>query len=128
MDATTRSRLKKDLVAWLGTVGADGTPHATLVWFLWDGKTFLVYSVPGQKVRDISGNPRVELHLNSDPVGSEMVRVTGTARLDKRQPPAHRVPAYIRKYREEIKGFGWTPQVFAEQYHVAIRIRPTRFH
>ncbi len=123
-----RSRLKKDLVIWLVTVGADSRPHAVPVWFWWDGDSFLVYSVPGRKVSDIKANRNVELHFNTDPEGEEVLRVDGTASLDRKQAPAFRVPAYIRKYRDEIKGFGWTPKVFSDRYHVAIRIRPTRFY
>jgi len=123
-----QSRLKKDLVIWLATCGRDGSPHVLPVWFLWDGETFLIYSVPGQKVRDIEANPNVALHLNTDPEGEDVVRVQGTAKIVPKQPPAYQVPSYVRKYREQIKGFGWTPKVFSEQYHVAVRVRPTRFH
>jgi PPOX class probable F420-dependent enzyme len=127
-DKHAQSRLKKDLVIWLATCGRDGSPHAVPVWFWWDGKTFLIYSVPGQKVRDIEANPNVALHLNTDPEGEDVVRVDGKARIDPKQPPAYKVASYVRKYRDLIKGFDWTPKVFSEQYHVAIRVRPTRFH
>lgn len=127
-DKHAQSRLKKDLVIWLVTCGRDGHPHAVPVWFLWDGKTFLIYSVPGLKVRDIEGNPNVALHLNADPEGEDVIRVDGNARIDPKQPPAYKATSYVRKYRELIKGFNWTPKVFSEQYHVAIRVRPTRFH
>jgi PPOX class probable F420-dependent enzyme len=127
-DKHAQSRLKKDLVIWLATCGRDGSPHAVPVWFWWDGKTFLIYSVPGQKVRDIEVNPNVALHLNTDPEGEDVVRVDGKARIDPKQPPAYKVASYVRKYRDLIKGFDWTPKVFSEQYHVAIRVRPTRFH
>jgi PPOX class probable F420-dependent enzyme len=122
------SRLKKDLVIWLATVGRDGKPHVVPVWYLWDGKSFLIYSVPGQKVRDIDGNPHVALNLNSDPEASDVIRVDGIAKIVRREPPAYKVPAYVRKYRELIKGFNWTPQFFSEQYHVPIRVTPTRIH
>ena len=127
-DKHAQSRLKKDLVIWLATSGRDGSPHAVPVWFWWDGKTFLIYSVPGQKVRDIEANSNVVLHLNTDPEGEDVVRVDGKARIDPKQPPAYKVASYVRKYRDLIKGFDWTPKVFSEQYHVAIRVRPTRFH
>ena len=122
-----QSRLKKDLVIWLATVGGP-LPHVVPVWFLWDGKSFLIYSVPGQKVRDIEANPNVALHLNSDPEGEDVVRVDGSAKIVADHAPAYKVPAYIRKYRELIKGYDWTPKVFSEQYKVAIRVKPTRFH
>jgi hypothetical protein len=38
------------------------------------------------------------------------------------------VPAYVRKYSRLIKGYDWTPKGFSEQYHIAIRIQPTRFY
>lgn len=123
-----QSRLKKDLVIWLATVGRDGRPHAVPVWFLWDGESFLIYSIPGQKVRDIQANPSVALHLNTDPEGGNVVRVAGAAKIVPSQPPAYKVPSYVRKYRELMKGYNWTPKVFAEQYHIAIRISSIRFH
>ena len=122
------TRIKRELVIWLATAGRDGRPHVVPVWFWWDGKSFLIYAIPGQKVRDIQSNPSVALHLNTDPVGEDVVRIDGTARIDTRQPPAYKVPAYVRKYREQIKGFDWTPKVFSDQYRFAIRVKPTRFH
>ena len=122
------TRLRRELVIWLATVGRDGHPHVVPVWFWWDGKSLLIYAVPGQKVRDIQANPNVALHLNTDPVGDDVVRIDGTAKIDSRQAPAYKVPGYVRKYREQIKGFDWTPKVFSDQYHFAIRVKPTRFH
>ena len=113
---------------WLATAGRDRRPHAVPVWFWWDGDSFLVYSVPGQKVRDIEANPKVQLHLNSDPEGGDVVRIDGLAKIEHDQEPAFKVPPYVRKYRTLIKEYGWTPKVFSDQYHVPIRIRPTRSH
>ena len=123
-----QTRLKRELVIWLATVGRDGHPHAVPVWFWWDGKFVLIYAVPGQTVRDIKANPNVALHLNTDPVGDDVVRIDGTARIDPKQLPAYKVPNCVRKYREQIKGFDWTPKVFSDQYHYAIRVTPIRFH
>ena len=128
MDRKKESRLKKDLVAWLCTVGADSRPHATLVWFLWDGESLVVYSVPGVKTRDIEGNPNVEMHLNSDADGNEMVRVDGAAEIASRKRPADLDPAYVRKYRASLKALGYTPDQFASEYFIQIRIRPVRVH
>ena len=127
-DKHVQTRLKRELVIWLATVGRDGHPHVVPVWFWWDGKSFLIYAVPGQKVRDIEANPNVALHLNTDPVGNDVVRIDGTAKIDPKQPPAYKVTNYVRKYRDQIQGLGWTPKQFSEAYHFAIRVRPTRFH
>ncbi len=122
-----QGRLRKEIVIWLATAGADGRPNAVPVWFLWDGKSFLIYSIPGQKVRAIEANPKVALHLNTTPDGGDVLRIEGEAKRLRRQPPANRVPKYIRKYAALIKSYGWKPETFAREYHIAIRIRPTRF-
>ncbi len=93
------ARLQKEPIVWLTTVGSDRKPHAVPVWFWWDGKTFLIYSLPGRKVRDVEANPNVELHLNTDRTGDKVVMVEGRAEIAKDQPPATRVPKYIAKYR-----------------------------
>jgi PPOX class probable F420-dependent enzyme len=132
LDTTTRtgkrveSRLQKEIIIWLATSGAEGRPHAVPVWFWWDGKSFLIYSLPGQKVNDIEANPKVTLHLNTSPDGGDVVRIDGDAKRLRRQPLAHKVPTYIRKYAALIKGYDWTPESFARQYHIALRVLPTR--
>jgi PPOX class probable F420-dependent enzyme len=120
-------RLEKEIVIWLATVGADGSPHAVPVWFWWDGASFLIYSVPGQKVKDIEANPKVALHLNTTPDGGDVFRVDGSAKRLRRQPPAYKVPGYIRKYAGLIKSYAWKPEGFSRDYHVALRVMPARF-
>lgn len=123
-----QKRLDKDMVIWLTTVSPDRKPHAVPVWFWWDGHSFLIYSVPGQKVRDLQANPNVQLHLNTDRSGDVVVRFDGVAEILADHAPAYRVGKYLSKYRERIKGYGWTPKGFSDQYHVAIRVRPTRLY
>jgi hypothetical protein len=117
LDTTTASgkraqkRLEKEIIIWLATVGADGSPH----------------SVAGQKVKDIEANPKVALHLNTTPGGGEVLRVDGSAKRLRRQPPAHKVPAYIRKCAALVKSYGWKPEGFSSEYHIALRVTPARF-
>jgi PPOX class probable F420-dependent enzyme len=120
-------RLQKEIIIWLATSGAEGQPHAVPVWFWWDGDSFLIYSVPGQKVKDIEANSKVALHLNTGPDGDDVVRIDGEAKRLRRHPPASKVPTYIRKYAALIKSYTWTPESFERQYHIALRVRPTRF-
>lgn len=126
--ARVQKRLDGDVVVWLTTVGRDRHPHAVPVWFWWDGHSFLIYSIPGQKVRDLEANPNVQLHLNTDRSGDLVVRFDGVAQILTDHAPAYRVGKYLAKYRERIKGYGWTPKGFSDQYHVAIRVRPTRLY
>jgi PPOX class probable F420-dependent enzyme len=121
-------RFKKEKVIWLTTVGREGSPQPRPVWFLWERGRFLIYSqAPGRKLIHIRRNPKVALSLNSDRDGDDVVVVLGKARIDRRMPPADRVPAYVRKYRSSIKSLGATPAEFAAGYSVPITITPTSF-
>jgi PPOX class probable F420-dependent enzyme len=123
-----QSRLKREIVIWLATTNPNLRPLVVPVWFLFEDDKFLIYSVPGQKERNIVRNGNVSLHLNSTADGGDVVRIEGTAQVMKRQPPAYNVPAYLRKYASLIKSYGWTPQSFSEEYRVPIRVRTTKFH
>jgi PPOX class probable F420-dependent enzyme len=133
LDTTTdrgkhiQRRLEKELIIWLATSGIEGRPHAVPVWYLWDGDSFLIYSLPGQKVRDIEANPKVALHFNSTNDGGDVVRIDGDATRLRRHPPAYKVPDYVRKYASLIKSYGWTPESFSKDYNVVLRVRATRF-
>ena len=122
--ARAERRLREELLAWLVTVRADGTPVPVPVWFLWQGETFLVYSRPNTaKLRNITRNSRVALHLDGNGRGGDIVVVTGEAVVSEDDQPADEVPAYVEKYAELIERNGWTPRSFAADYSVPIRVR-----
>lgn len=124
--ARAERRLRAEQIIWLTTVGSSGQPQASPVWFLWDGREFLIYSRPNQKVRSIERHPKVALHLNDDGTGSDIVTLEGEARIDAAAPPAHEHTAYLDKYRDGISRIGSTPERFAADFRVAIRVTPTR--
>jgi PPOX class probable F420-dependent enzyme len=120
-------RLRSEQILWLTTVRADGQPQSSPVWFLWDGEALLVFSQPdAQKLRNLAGNPRVAVHLESDGTGEEVLTIDGTAAVDPAAPPSDRIEEYRVKYREGIQAMGSTPAELARDFSVAIRIRPTR--
>jgi PPOX class probable F420-dependent enzyme len=118
-------RLDRDAVIWLVTVGFDGTPQPRPVWFLWQQDQLLIYSRPGTfKLAHLAANPRVALHFDSDGWGGDIVVLTGEAHRDEAIPPADRVTAYIEKYTRGIQDIGMTPESFAADYSVPIRVKP----
>ncbi len=120
-------RLREEIVAWLVTVGRDGTPVPVPVWFLWDGDDeLLIYSKPDTpKLRNIARNPRVAVHLDGNGRGGDIVILTGDARLTD-DPPAPEVPEYVEKYEPRIAELGWTADSFAKDYSVALRVKADR--
>ncbi len=117
--------MTQERVVWLVTVGADLNPQPRPVWFLWDGDTILVYSQPrARKVAHIAAHPKVACHLNTDEDGSHVAVFLGKAAVDMKTPPADKMPAYLKKYRKGIRELEMTPEAFAKDYSVAIRIKP----
>jgi PPOX class probable F420-dependent enzyme len=134
LDITTEAgrraerRLHEGEIAWLTTVRQDGQPQSVPVWFLWDGQTFLTYSQPGrQKLRNIDTNSRVDLNLNSNAHGGDVVRAEGVADILEDAPPASEVPEYVEKYSAAIARIGFDPEGFARAYSVALRVTPERW-
>jgi PPOX class probable F420-dependent enzyme len=125
--ARVERRLREERIGWLTTLGTDGTPQPSPIWFLWDGRTFLIYSQPEQpKLRNIERNPKVALHLDSDGLGGNIVVITGEAGILRDVPSANEVPEYLEKYRPDIARIGMTPESFARAYSVAIRLSPRK--
>jgi PPOX class probable F420-dependent enzyme len=120
-------RLREERIIWLTTVGSDGTPQPNPVWFLWDGESILIYSLPkAARVGHIERNSRVSLNLDGNGKGGDIIVITGDARLSREEPSADRMPQYAEKYAEYIaKSFG-TPERFAEEYSLPIRVIPTK--
>jgi PPOX class probable F420-dependent enzyme len=120
-------RLREERLAWLTTVSPSGQPQPVLVWFLWDGDaSVLLYSRPDKpKLRNVAENPLVSLHLDGDGLGGDAVVCLGKARVSD-DPPADRVPEYVEKYGGFIERNRWTPESFAADYSVPLRIDISR--
>lgn len=120
-------RLAEERIIWLTTVRADGQPQTSPVWFLYEDGEFLVYSKAGTaRTANIAANPRVSLNLDGNGRGGDIVTIEGKARIDPDAPPSTAVPEYQHRYGGHIARNGWTPESFAADYPIAIRIRPAR--
>jgi PPOX class probable F420-dependent enzyme len=122
-------RLREAIIGWLTTITPDGAPRPVPVWFLWDGdRSMLLYSRPGKrKLANIEANPHVSLNLDSDGYDADIVICWGEMSLSD-DPPATEVPGYIAKYAQPIADLGWTPESFAADFSVPLRIELTRIH
>lgn len=120
-------RLRDEKIIWLTTTGADGTPQPAPVWFLWEGETFLIYSLASAKrLAHIERNPRVALNFDGDGSGGDIIVFTGEARRAADAAPADQNPPYAEKYRDLIAEEFQTAENFAAQYPLALRVTPTK--
>jgi PPOX class probable F420-dependent enzyme len=125
--ARAAQRLAEERIIWLTTVRGNGQPQASPVWFLYENGEFLIYSKTGTaRTENLERNPRVSLNLDGNGRGGDIITVEGVARFDPDAPASSALPVYQDKYRDNIARNGWTPESFARDYPVAIRIRPTR--
>lgn len=122
-----KRHLEDEYVIWLTTVDSNLTPQPRPVWFIWEDDSFLIFSKPNaHKVEHIEKNPKVALNFNTDETGDQHVIIfTGSAIFDTNCPPAHEVPAYLKKYESGILALDMTPEGFSMEYSRAIRINPT---
>ena len=122
-------RLREEIIGWLTTVTPEGQPQPIPVWFLWDGdRSILLYSRPEKrKLANIAANPNVGLNLDSDGVDADIVICWGEIRVSD-DPPADQVAEYVAKYAERIAALGWTPESFAGDFSVPLRIDVSRIH
>ena len=119
-------RLGDEIVVWLVTVRSDGTPEPSPVWFLWDGESFLIYSLPDTpRERNLRRNPRVALHFNDDR-GGDVVVFTGRAEIDEAAPSVPENAEYVAKYGERMTRISGSPENFGKRYSLPIRVRPDK--
>lgn len=129
--ARAAERLKTEDVGWLITIGPDGTPEPSPVWFLWNGAaSLLIYSQNAPKLRNIANQPRVAFHLNSDEHGNNVITFTGTARLDNAHPKVADYQPYLEKYDDGIKSIGYTTEQFSSGFDqpVIVTLEKLRGH
>jgi len=122
-----KKNIQSEYFIWLTTVDSQGTPQPRPVWFIWENDSFLVYSqAKAFKLKHIKKNPQVALHFNTaDALGEKrFIAFSGTAKIDKKSQPVDKNRAYLKKYKSGIARLGATPEQFAGEYSVAIRIAP----
>lgn len=125
--ADALARLESETAGWLTTMAPDGTPQSSPVWFIWDDGDLYLYSRRSPRVANIRENPRVSFNLDGNRLGGKVVVLEGTALIDETAPSVDRNDQYLAKYGPVMAERGWSPEWFAENYPVHIRISPTRF-
>jgi PPOX class probable F420-dependent enzyme len=132
-EAEVEALLASDAVAYLGTLGKDGFPQVTPIWFVWDGGAFYMTSLTekahvGRLERDPRASICVEVEEPERRDGerpNRSVRATGPAELftDIDGEWTRRI---TEKY---VRGPGQAEMTArrAGQERIVIRLQPVRF-
>ena len=121
------ARLQQDEIIWLTTVGRDGTPQPSPVWFLWEDDTVTIFSKPNApKIANIRRGGQVALHFNTDAGGDNVVVLTGQAQVADESAADVVSEAYLSKYAEGIKNLGMSAEQMTTEYSAVIRFTPAK--
>ncbi len=117
---THRDLLDAD-IAILATVGADGRPQLSAVWFLADGEKIRIsLNTSRQKVRNLRANPVVTLFILDRAAPTRYLEVRGDAELA--DDPGYAVADEVgKKYGADLRTFDGPGQ-----QRVVVTIHPVR--
>ena len=124
------ARLGNEQVAWFGTIGRDGFPHAVPIWFLWrDGRALIMSEPHTAKVKNLSENERALFHLEAGDDGEQVLMLRGLATISADPSTAwldRIADEYTAKYDEWMQRLGLTTRVMAERYSCLIEFTPLK--
>ena len=126
---SVRRRVQEEYLMWLTTVDMRGMPQPVPVWFWWDeaASNFLIYNQTRAKRLDqVRKNPLVALNFDGYGTGSGIIVFTGHAEISPDDPPADHHPLYLAKYRHWMTSKFGSPEQFAAEYSLAMRISPIK--
>lgn len=130
-DAERDEFLATQQVCRVATIGADGSPHATALWFGWDGDCLWLYSITrAKRWADLQRNPRISavidsgveyLELRGVEIMGEVEVVGEVPRTGAPNPELAEIEKiFARKY------MGGGDEMFHDGGHAWLRLRPTK--
>lgn len=118
--------LEERPTATLGTIRKDGSPQASVVWYLWDGSTFLISTIPTTaKWHNLRRDPRCSLCVE-EPESGQMVVVYGRAQLDDGDVRARTRDLVAKYYNNDADTDAHMERIFETNDRVLIEVTPDR--
>ena len=113
----------------VATVGADGAPHVTPLWFVWDGSALWLTSiVRSQRWTDVQRDDRVSVVIDAGADFTELrgVEISGRASVIGEVPrtgePVAELDVVERLYADKYAG----GTIFHDGRHAWLRIEPDK--
>jgi PPOX class probable F420-dependent enzyme len=112
--------------ATLGTVMGDGSPQASVVWYLWDDGEFVISTIDATaKWRNLRRDPRCSICVE-DPETGQMVVAYGSARLDEGDVRLRTRDLVDRYYDDPADTDAHMERIFRTDDRVLIIVEPER--
>jgi len=121
--------LRTERTCRVASVGADGSPHNTPLWFVWDGEALWLNSlVRSQRWTDLQRDPRVSVTVDAGEGYMELrgAELSGTVELVGDAPRTDTLAPELDE-PERLFGEKYTGgQFFIDGAHAWLRLRPTK--
>ncbi|HEX3336339.1 MAG TPA: pyridoxamine 5'-phosphate oxidase family protein [Jatrophihabitans sp.] len=122
--------LAEERICRVATVGVDG-PHATPLWFGWDGTSLWLYSiVKSQRWTDLTRDPRIGVTIDSgvDYLELRGVEITGTVEIVGSVPRTGEPDAALAAIEKHFanKYMGGADEMFHDGRHGWLRVTPNK--
>jgi hypothetical protein len=128
-DAERDAYLAEQRTCRVATIGPDG-PHATPLWFHWDGRAVWLYSITrSQRWADLMRDPRISVVVDAGHEYDELhgVEITGTVEIVGEVPrtgePNGELAAIEPAFAK--KNFG-IDEMFHDGRHAWLRVTPSK--
>lgn len=123
------SYLGEERVCRVATIGPDG-PHATPLWFAWDGSSLWLYSITrSRRWADLRADPRISAVVDGGHGYGELrgVEIMGTAEVVGEVPRTGAdVPALAEAERIFARKYLGSDELIYDGRHAWLRVTPTK--
>jgi len=109
---TSLELLESRIPARLAYVWTDGTPRVIPIWFLWNGREFVMATPPkAPKLKALVKNPRVSITIDDGGFPYKVLLVRGTVQLDTVEGIVPEYAAAAERYFGREQGQAWIKQL-----------------
>ena len=124
--ADVESFLRERPTATLGTIRGDGSPQASVLWYLWDRNEFVMSTIRSTaKWKNLRRDPRCSLCIE-EPESGRMVVAYGDARLEDVDVWSKTREIVDKYYDDPGDTEAHMKRIFATDDRVLIFLRPSR--
>ncbi|HPR35441.1 MAG TPA: pyridoxamine 5'-phosphate oxidase family protein [Anaerolineaceae bacterium] len=121
------SFLKRPLLARFCSLNANGSIHATPIYYLYqDGEFLFGTQVAARKIQNIRRDKHVTVLIDTDEPVLQSVLVYGNAELDFEDVLEKRVKILERYYEDPAQARAFAQRLAAAWQTVIIRVKPTK--
>ena len=122
LPASHADLLERPTFAHLATVAPDGSPHSSVMWFVWDGEVLrFTHTTSRQKFKNIAHEPRVALSIADPDDPYRSLEVRG---IVEKTEPDDEVASF---YQSLQKRYGESYAITDAHKRVILTVRPTTY-